>query len=414
MRKASHGSKPRYIRPVFGIALLLFLLIPSSLNAADWPQWRGPNQNGISPETNWTDQWGATGPKRLWKANVGIGFSSMAVSDGFLYTLGNINDVDTVYCFDAATGSQVWKYSYPCPRDPRYYDGGPGATPAINGNSLFTLSKKGHLFSFNRQTGEVLWQRNIAKELNLPLPEWGFSGSPLVIDNTLFLNAGSHGLALDKASGEVLWNSGSGLAGYAAPVPAMFNGTSGLFIFAAAELTAVNAKDGSLFWSYPWKTKWKINAADPIVSNDRVFISSHDLGGALLQFNKQKSELIWKNRNMRNHFNSCVLVDGYLYGIDGNTDQPGTTFRCIDFKTGDVQWTEPGLGLGSVIAAGHRLLILTDKGELIAAKASPSGFELLARAHVLGGKCWIPPALADGRLYCRNAEGDLICLNLQQ
>src|SRR5690606_14448176 len=131
---------------VLSFALLSSWLCSTTLYASDWYRWRGPDLNGISKETDWLAQWPAEGPKQLWKANVGTGFSSVSVSEGRVYTMGNENDTDTVYCLDAKTGKEIWKHSYPCPLDPNVYEGGPNATPILDGKNVFTLSRKGDLF----------------------------------------------------------------------------------------------------------------------------------------------------------------------------------------------------------------------------------------------------------------------------
>src|SRR5437667_2272788 len=181
--------------------------------AADWYRWRGPDLNGVSKEAGWLTSWPAGGPKQLWKASVGTGFSSISVSQGRVYTMGNSDDTETVYCFNVENGSLRWKHSYPCPLDPNVYEGGPNATPTVDGNAVYTFSRKGDVFAFRADTGAVLWQKNIQSELDLRIPGWGFSSSPLVLDKLLVLNAGGAGTALDKESGKVAWQSGKEAAG---------------------------------------------------------------------------------------------------------------------------------------------------------------------------------------------------------
>jgi outer membrane protein assembly factor BamB len=175
----------------------------------------------------------------------------------------------------------------------------------------------------------------------------------------------------------------------------------------------VRVKDGKELWRYPWVERWSINAADPILAGDQVFISTFGRGCALLQLKADPPVVVWQNMNMGNHFNSCVFLDGYLYGIDGNTDRSEKDLRCLDLKTGKVQWQYKGPGLGSLLAADGKLIVLSEKGELVIAEASPKSFQPLARAQVLGGKCWTPPVLSDGRIYCRNAQGTLVCLDVK-
>jgi outer membrane protein assembly factor BamB len=397
-----------------GFCLLLAWLVVetgrTTPQALDWPQWRGPNQDGISLETGWFAGWPAAGPEPAWSAQVGIGFSSVSVVQGKVFTMGNRNDVDTVFCLDAATGQVIWSHSYPCPLQARFYEGGPSATPTVDDGRVFTFSKKGHLFAFAVGDGEVLWSRDLREELKLDLPEWSFAGSPLVHGDLIILNAGSAGTAVHRDTGEIVWTSGRTRSGYATPVAFEFKGKPAVAIFSAKSLVAVEPETGRVLWEHPWESPRDINASDPIISGDKVFISSES-GSALLRMRDDGVTVVWQHRNiMRNYFNPSVLMGGYLYGIDGTTHRP-TALTCLDFNTGEVQWSEPNFGSGALMAADAKLLIL-DRGELIIVRASPDSFTALARTQVLGGKCWTVPVLSDGAIYCRNAAGLLVCVAL--
>ncbi len=195
-------------------------------------------------------------------------------------------------------------------------------------------------------------------------------------------------------------------------VPAL-NEERSLALFSAKSLAGVRLKDGAELWRYSWVTKWDLNVADPILVGDKLFISTMDRGCALFQLSAGPPTLVWESKSMDNHFNSCVFLDGFFYGVNGNTDRPEKDFRCVDLARGDLKWKYEGLGLGSVMAADGKLIILSEKGELVVATANPDGFKPLARAQVLGGKCWTVPVLANGRIYCRNAQGTLVCLDVR-
>jgi outer membrane protein assembly factor BamB len=403
-------------KEIFARCLAACILFPGFNYGAsfDWPNWRGPNHDGISRETDWSSTWPPNGPKPLWKASVGTGFSSMAVANERVYTLGNRNDTDTVYCFDAETGREIWKHSYPCLLDAKYYEGGPGSTPTADGARVYTLSKRGHLFCFEAENGNVVWQKNLIDELGVKKPEWGFAGSPLVEKDLLILNVGEAGTAVNKATGKVIWRSGAETAaGYATPIPFNIGDQRCVAIFSSKALVAVRANDGRQVWRYPWETHWDINAADPILVEDKLFLSTFDRGCALLRLNSGSPTLIWSNKEMANHFNGCVFLNGAFFGIHGNTDQSGKDLRCLDSATGAAKWKFPDAGLGSLTAAGDKLIVLSDKGELFVAPASTDAFTPTSRAQVLGGKCWTTPVLSNGRIYCRNARGDLVCLDVR-
>jgi outer membrane protein assembly factor BamB len=390
----------------------LWLAAPR-VSADDWPRWRGPDMNGISKEKGWTTDWPKEGPKLLWRANVSTGFSAVAVAQGRLFTLGNSNETEMVWCLDAATGRPLWRHAYACPSDPEYHEGGPGATPTVDADRVYTLGKRGHLFCLEAATGKVLWQKNVTNEVGTAKPRWGFAGSPLVEGDLLILNAGAAGAALDKLTGKPVWTSGTNAPGYATPVPFTADGERCAALFTAKALVGVRVSDGKELWRHPWATKWDLNAADPIVVGQRPFISSFDRGGALLDVSARPPKVVWENQAMANNFNSCVFVDGFLYGVYGHTDHPYRDLRCLDAATGEVKWKYEGLGLGSLMAADGKLIVLSDKGELVVAEATPTAFKPLARAHVLGSKCWTVPVLANGRIYCRNATGTLICLDVR-
>jgi len=375
---------------------------------ADWPNFRGPNHNGISTETGWSATWPKDGPKVLWKATLGTGFCSIAVSGGRAYSMGNVDNKDILYCFDASTGKEIWKQSYPCPLFKKDHEGGPSATPTVDGDSVYTFSKNGDALCFKAANGQIVWQKNLPKELGIKYPTWYFASSAFVADNLIILNAGTAGIALNKTDGKVVWQSGNGPPGYATAVPFTMGSEKCVVIVGSTEIFGLVAATGKVLWKFPWKTDYDINAADPIISGDTVFVSSgYNHGCALLKIEGGNVTDVWRNKNMRNHFNSCVLWDGYLYGFDEST------LRCLDFKTGEVKWSQEGLGKGSLMIADGKLIILSERGKLVIAPASPEGFKELASVQILMGKCWTVPVLANGKIYARNnPDGQLVCVDV--
>jgi outer membrane protein assembly factor BamB len=246
--------------------------------------------------------------------------------------------------------------------------------------------------------------------LKAKVPGWGFASSPVILGNAVFLNVGTRGTALDKNTGKVLWTTGDQASGYSSLVPVTLGNTKSLVLFTAQSVAAVEPTTGKELWSYPWKTSYDVNAAEPIVSGDHVFISSgYNHGAALLRINNGKPERVWENKQMRNQHNSCVLINGALYGFDGDSN---SDLKCLDFNTGEVKWSQSGLGKGTLMAADGKLIVLAEKGELVIAAADPTAFKPLTRWQVLGGKCWTAPVLSNGRIYCRNARGDLVCVDV--
>jgi outer membrane protein assembly factor BamB len=394
------------------LTLSISAIVCSTAQAADWPNYRGPNHDGISTETGWSTSWPESGPKILWKASLGTGFASMAVSDGKVYATGNIDDKDILYCLDAATGKEIWKKSYPCPLYKKDHEGGPCATPTIDGDAVYTFSKDGDAIRFNAATGEIVWHKNLNKELGLKHPTWYFAGSPFIAEDLVIYNAGTYGTALKKADGSLAWQSGKGASGYSTAVPYEIAGQKGVVMAVCEELVGLNPATGKVIWKFPWKTSYDINAADAIVSGDIVFISSgYNKGCALLKISGGNVTKVWQNKNMRNHINCSVLWEGCIYGFDGQVDGGGK-LSCIDLATGEKKWSQDGMGTGSLMIADGKLIILGEKGKLVITAASPEGFSQLASAEILTGKCWTVPVLANGRIYARNAAGQLVCVDV--
>jgi outer membrane protein assembly factor BamB len=390
------------------LPLALILSILSSAAGDDWPTYRGPNRNGVSAEKGWKSEW-STEPPVAWKAEVGLGYSSVVVAKGRLATAGHGDGKDTVYCFDAGTGKLEWKHSYPAELGDKFYEGGTTGTPAFDGDRLYWLSRWGDLMCLEAATGKVVWEENIAKLTNAPIPTWGFTGAPLVQDDLLILNVGEAGTAVKKATGEVVWKSGAKDAGYSTPLP-----VGDLVLLANTEnYLAVNMKTGKEAWRFRWLTQYGVNAADPVVSGDRAFISSgYGKGGALLKMGNGAVEEVWKTKKLRTQLNPAVLHDGHLYGVDGDTTVKAT-LKCLEFATGAEKWAEANFGSGGVIVADGKLIALSGVGELMIAPASPSGFKPTARFQVFGPKSWTAPVLANGFVYCRNNRGELVALNLK-
>jgi outer membrane protein assembly factor BamB len=376
-------------------------------SGVDWYRWRGPDLNGISKETGWNAQCPAGGPKQLWEASVGTGFSSFSVSQGKVYTMGNSNATDTVYCLEARTGKVLWSHSYSCPLEPKNFEGGPCATPTVADGRVYTFSRKGELFCLDAAKGGVIWTKNLNKELGLEIPTWGCASSALVEGNLVVVNMGSAGAAFDPASGKLAWASEKKPGAYATPVPLTIGGERCLAILSQQSLIAVKTAGGQQVWSYPWKTSYDVNAADPILDGDKIFISSgYNHGGSVVKMGGAAPEKVWENKNMRNHFNTCVLWQGYLYGPDDSG------LRCLAFDTGELKWTYGEFGKGSLMIADGKLVCLSEKGELIIAEPTPAAFKPISRAKVLTGKCWTMPVLSNGLIYCRNAVGDVVCLDV--
>lgn len=386
---------------------LFWLLLLVNARGGDWPQWRGPNRNGKSSEDI---KWPDGGPKVIWKASVGTGFSSVSVSLGRAYTMGNVDEKDTIWCLDAASGKTIWLHTYASALNPQYYEGGPGATPTVHDGRVFTIGKWGDVFCLDAEKGKVIWEHHL-REDGIHTNRWGFAGSPLIWKDLVILNAGSSGVALDSATGRIAWMNGTNSAGYASPLLFKSGDKETVLIFAAKYLVALDPRTGAELWRFPWETGYDTNNTDPIVDRDTIFISSYSRGCALLRIKNGKPESVYDSKVLFNNLSPGILIGDYLYVFNGEAKMK-TDFRCIHLPTGDVKWQRDDPAFGSLVSARGKLLIMSEKGELILGDATPEGLKISGRSQVLGGTCWTPPTLANGRVFVRNAIGDLLCLQL--
>jgi outer membrane protein assembly factor BamB len=384
------------------LGLISFSILTLSAPADDWAQWRGPNRNGISKETGWLVNWPTSGPKKLWENSIGIGYSSITVSKGHLYTMGNVSETDNIYCFDAEIGRLIWKLEYACPsKDPNGYLG-TRCTPTVDGNYVYTVSRQGNFFCLETARGTVKWTKDFKKDFQSKVPQWGFSGSPLIEKDWVLaeVSGKSSVVAFNKQTGEIVWQAGTEPAGYGSLIAFDLEGQRCFLQFTSDHLVCRRMKDGSEMWRFLWKTSYGVNASTPIVQGDEVFLSTgYGYGCALLKMSTSGATEVWRNKNMRNHVNSCVLVDGYLYGYDDNE------LKCLDWKSGEVKWGNRTYGKGSLMAADGKLILYGQNGKLGVAEAIPTAFKELSSFQALGGKdTWASPVLANGRIYVRNLD----------
>jgi outer membrane protein assembly factor BamB len=409
------------------VILVLTCLLAGSAYGADWEQWRGPHANGISMEKGWNPKALLKGQCIAWKANVGKGHSAVAVKGNYLYTMGNKTvstggkrmDEDTVYCLDTRTGKEIWRYSYPCSKD-RFP--GPRSTPVIDGSRVYTVSLKGHLFCFNAKTGAVIWKRHIIDEGLTKLSDWAFCFSPVVEGEMLLLNAGKSGVALNKNTGKTIWKSAPEKCGLAAPILYNFQGKRMAAIQGNDTVFGVEVKTGKVLWSYKWRS-----FADPIMlGNDLMFLSASrarsERGCVLLKLKNGAPEVLWRNKDNNNAFQSWVVLNGYGYGIKRSNKN---YIQCLDIKTGQEKWAKETEDWGSLMAADGKLIILDGDGDLIIAEATPDAYKEISSLKILKMKhwrsygrddvncCWTAPVLANGYIYGRNTFGELVCVNMK-
>ena len=375
----------------------------------DWLQWRGPHGNGVSEETDWESTFPASGPNILWQRQIGAGYASVSVSKGKLYTAGWKDGRDMIYCLDVQTGDVVWSRPYASERHDRNHKGGPAGTPAVDGDRLYFINRSADLICLDANEGRRIWEKLLKQEYKVAEPKWAFSGSPIVQGNVLYVDVGRI-VALNKVNGEELWSTSDYGSAYSTPTLFTFNNHLLLAGFPEFGLVIIDATSGQEFASHRWETRYGVNAATPIVEGDRLFVSTgYGTGCAALQLSSRGLDVVWENREMHNKMATCVLVENHLYGFDESI------LKCIDFRTGEERWSQRGLGMGALMAADNKLIVISGEGDLVIADASPNAYHQRARAKVIDGQdCWIVPVLAGGKIYCRSSSGQLVCVDVQR
>jgi outer membrane protein assembly factor BamB len=396
-----------YLLTAFALATLGLL---ASTTHADWTFYRGPLGTGVSTEK--LAPLPSAGLKQLWTANVGTGASSITVSGDRVFTMGNIDNKDTAWCFDAKTGHVLWKNEYPLDVDARSFEGGTAATPTVDGNRVYTVSHQGDLFCLDATTGKALWYKHYQRDLGGKRPYYGYAASPLIEGSLLICEVQAKGgstQALDKMTGKVIWKSGDDDLGYASPVAADILGKRTIVLFKSKAFVGLEAATGRELWRQEWKTEYDINAASPLIIGNQVFVTSgYNTGCGLFEITPAGVVEKWRNKNLRAHINAPVVWQGFVYGTDNQANAKSPTV-CVDLATGNLKWSQK-LGGGALVLIDGKLVILTEPGDLLIGDASPNGFTPSLRQHVLPTRCWVQPTVANGRVFCRNNKGDLAAL----
>jgi outer membrane protein assembly factor BamB len=312
------------------VSVLLAATCPHAAQAEDWPRWRGPYQDGIARERGLLKTWPKAGPRQLWRIALSGGFSSVVVADGRLFTQTKKNNQEIVLCLEADTGKQLWQYHYDCDYSahPTFTGGGmpasrtgPRATPAIDGDCVYTLGATGTLLCLKTRTGERVWQQDLLKIAQRTCPSHGYCASPLVVGDRVYVHpGGTNGksiAALNKTDGSVIWQALDDAVGHGTPLWAEVGGAAQVIFFTGAGAIGVAPGDGKLLWRYPWKTRFDLNIATPLYRDGQVFISSnYGTGGAVFRITAPgEPPTVWKALTMQNHIATSVLYEGQLYGF---------------------------------------------------------------------------------------------------
>ena len=404
-------------RLLAGVVLLAGWAAPA--RAQEWPQLLGPARDGRYTGPALRVDWPAGRPAELWRRDVGEGFAGPAVAGGRLLLFHRVGDEERLEALEAATGRPLWRTGSPTSyRDDFGFDEGPRAAPVVAGGRVFTFGAQGLLSAVSLETGETLWRVDTGERFGVRKGFFGAAGSPLVDGGRVMANVGGDGagiVAFDAASGAVLWTATSDEASYSSAAAADFGGVRRAVFLTRNGLVGLDPASGAVRFERRWRSRLRasVNAATPLVVGDLVFVSaSYGTGAAVFRIEGSNLDALWSSDDvLSNHYATSVHHDGALYGFHGRQEY-GPSFRAVDLRTGAVRWSVDDLGAGSVTAAGDRLVIVRETGELVIAAASPDRFDVLARAPVLPPVVRAYPAIADGLLYVRNADA-LVCLDLR-
>lgn len=382
-----------------------------------WTDFRGPARDGHYREQAVLTQWPAAGPRRLWQQPAGGGYASFVVAEGRACTIEQRRDQEVVAAYDLETGREIWTHEYTARFNEWMGGEGPRATPTYHSGLLYSVGATGEFCCLGIETGRVLWQRNILTDTQSTNLTYGLATSPLIVDEKIIVLAGKPApgksvVAYHRVSGEILWTALDDTQAYVSPMLVTLAGARQILDVTATRAVGLQPEDGALLWQFPWQIQNNNSIAMPvIVATNRFLLSGgYGAGCALVEIapttNGFAARELWRNRNLRNKFNSSVHLNHYVYGLDEGV------LCCLDVASGQRQWRDGRYGYGQLLLASDHLIVLGGEGDLFLVKADPLAWTEVARTKVLTGKTWNVPALAHGRLLVRNSA-EMACLNLR-
>jgi outer membrane protein assembly factor BamB len=400
-------------RSIFTVLFSSVVLVSAS--ADDWPQWRGAERTAISSETGLLQEWPDDGPKLMWKANgLGAGFSSVAVVDGKIYTMGDVDGGSHVITLSEKDGSELWKTKIGEDGGHKGYPGSRG-TPTVDGGQVFALNQHSDLACIDAQSGKLIWKKNLVSDFGGKMMSgWKYSESPLVDgDQVVVTPGGKEGtmVALNRNTGEKIWQTSdwTDTAGYSSVVIATIHGTRQYVQLTGKSVAGIDPKSGKVLWVAEREGKTAV-ITTPVVDNDVVFVTSaYGVGCNGFRISKDGDEWstdeLYANKDIANHHGGVVLLDGHVFGATGST------FRCLDIAEGELSFKERSVGKGATLYADGRFYLRAEQGPVALIKASAEGYQEVSRfdqPERSKMKAWPHPVVANGKLYLRD-QGLLLC-----
>ena len=421
--------------------------------ADDWPQWQGPNRDGVWRESGIVEKFPSSGPPVRWRSDIGAGYSGPIVARGRVYITdrrqakdaatptdpfarGSVQGGERVLCLNEADGRTIWEQGYDCVYSISY-PAGPRVAPLVNQGKVYTLGAEGNLLCLEADTGKIIWSKDFKKEFGIKAPMWGFAAHPLVVGKNLVCLAGGDGstvVAFDKDTGKESWRALSAEEpGYSSPALYVAGGRTQVIVWHPEAANSLNPETGSVFWSIPFKARSGLSVASPRKLENWLFFTSFYNGALMLKLdaNKPAAETVWRTEKASEkettHLNAIMctpfLEEGYIYGVCSYGQ-----LRCLKIETGERVWETFQATTGGepvrwanafIVKNGSRFFLFNEKGDLIIAKLSPKGYEEISRTHLLeptNKDCgrpvvWSHPAFANQSVYARN-DKEIVCVDL--
>jgi outer membrane protein assembly factor BamB len=433
------------MRRMFGGAAMLLVILVGAVvtnlsDAADWPQWRGLNRDGVWTETGLVERFESAQLPLKWRAALGSGYCGPTVAEGRVFVMDRMvkpTRQERVLCFDAETGTPLWSYGYDCVYERVQYEAGPRASVTINAGRAYSLGTMGHLHCFDAKTGTVLWSHDCRKEYAARVPVWGIAAAPLVEGDLLIVAIGGKDnaclMAFDKATGQEKWRSLKDGVSYAAPIMIEQAKQRVLVVITDQRIVGLEPRTGQLYWEQPFVPKeMEITIATPVFDGRHLVATSFYDGTLVLKLHPDDVgvDRLWQRRGASEQktdaLHCCIstplILGDHLYGVDSYGE-----LRCLDLKTGDRIWEDltatPKARWSNIhmVRNGDKVWMFNERGELIISRLAPDGFHEISRAKLIdptpdqldqrGGVCWSHPAFANKRVYARN-DKEMVCADL--
>lgn len=424
-----------------GLVWIGLAFLAGAATAEDWPQWRGPTRDGVWTETGLMEKFAADKLEAKWRAPVGSGYSGPTVAKGKVYVMDRLTkpeEVERILCFEEQTGQPLWTQSYPMVYGRvGGYPAGPRASVTIHDGRAYALGTFGRFHCLEAESGKILWEKDLQKLYDIQLPGWGIAGSPFIVDNLVVLHIGGKGkciVALDRVTGEEKWTALADRAQYTTPVLVQQAGQSVIVVWTGDSVAGLAPVDGKVLWQYKWKPRqMPIGVASPVVEKDQIFFTSFYDGSLMLRLAQDKPavEKVWQlvGQNeintdaLQSIISTPVFADGHVYGVDSYGQ-----LRGLEGASGKRLWENltavPKARWSTIhfVKNGGKYWLFNERGELIIAQLTPTGYTEISRAKLLeptmdqlrsrGGVCWSHPAYANKCVYARN-DKELVCASLE-